>query len=121
MITRGKKNIDLFIYLEERSRLTLVGFSAFSLSRRLRSLECAIGQAPREKGLSGCARVSRPCHVRFGRREGFEMLQFCRGLSVDHSWGDIEGGKEEADVVRARLRLMHAHMAVSAVPSRNDG
>lgn len=28
------------------------------------------------------------------------MLQFCGGLSVDHSWGDIEGGKEEVDVVR---------------------
>lgn len=35
------------------------------------------------------------------------MLQLCRGLSGDHSWGDIEGGKEE-DVVRIESRLMHA-------------
>lgn len=47
VITRVGK---LFIYLVDRSRLTVVGFSAFSLSRRLRSLECAIGQAPRWKG-----------------------------------------------------------------------
>lgn len=46
---RGEKH-GLFIYLVERSRFTLVGFSAFSLSRRLRSLECAIGRAPRRKG-----------------------------------------------------------------------
>lgn len=44
-----RENI-VFIYLVERSRFTLVGFSAFSLSRRLLSLlECAIGRDPRGK------------------------------------------------------------------------